>query len=106
MIISSRPSHPALGDPSGNALALFVRISRMTFMPAEVRGGRLLPSCSGSVWTVENDYTGLGRAQPWPLWFSGVERVQHCLSDPNTAEKSGDKWSQPCLFLLPTTNAS
>lgn len=63
LIISSRPSHPALEDPSGNVLALSVCISCMTFMPAEVGGlgdgeGRLLPSCTGSVWTVGNDYTG------------------------------------------------
>lgn len=38
LIISSRPSHPALEDPSGNVLALSVCISYMTFMPAEVGG--------------------------------------------------------------------
>lgn len=42
LIMSNRPSHPVLGDPSGNVLALIVRISSMTFMPAEVGGGRLL----------------------------------------------------------------
>lgn len=58
VITSSRPSHPALGESSGNAFALHVRISHMTVMPAKVRGARLLPSWSGSVWTVGNDYTG------------------------------------------------
>lgn len=42
LITYNRPSHPALGDPSGNVLALIACISSMTFMPVEVGGGRLL----------------------------------------------------------------
>ena len=75
-------------------------------MPAEVRGGRLLPSGTGSVWTVRNDYIGPRRAQPWQLWFFEVERLQCSLPDPSKSVKPGGRWPRTCLFLLPTANAS
>ena len=65
-------------------------------------GGGLLPSSTGSVRTVEYDYTGPRRVQPW---FLGVGRTKPCLSDPKIC-KIGWQVAPALLLFLPMAKDS